>query len=325
MTSPFTSVIIPTYNRSNSLFHALKSIGDQTLNQNCFEVIVIDDGSTDDTEQICFNNFHFKLRYKFQSNQGDAAARNTGAQLACGDFLVFLDDDIRVDPDYLVELVNSYQKGSHLIVMGKCINQSNPSSSAFQNIMSQTIDERKTSNTPNFDQLCSNNMGIGKQDYFAIGGMQSLGLQGSDMWCDVDFAHRAFLKGYRFKLNPKAVCYHLDQNLESRQKYMRRSEEMAFRAVTLFKKYQGLQPYLRMFNDMTPLSICADPINLSFRKLVRRLSSSKAVLFSLQISAGIFERLYPSPIILKTLYRWINGAYIYRGYHRGITASKQVE
>jgi glycosyltransferase involved in cell wall biosynthesis len=325
MTSTFTSVIIPSYNRSIFLFNTLKTIEDQILDKNCFEVIVIDDGSTDETEQICHNQYNFKLRYKFQSNQGDAAARNTGAQLARGDFLVFLDDDIRIEPGYLSGLVDSFLKGSRLIVMGKCITYIFPSRSVFQNVMSQTIDERKPSNTPEFDQLCSNNMGVGKHDYFTIGGMQNLGFHGSDIWCDVDFAYRAFQKGYQFRLNPEAVCFHLDHNLESRQNYIRRSEEMASRAVFLFKKYPGLQPHLRMFNDMTPLSISGDPFFLNLRKLVRRLSASRPILFSLQIFADFFERLYPSPIILKPLYRWINGAYIYLGYRTGITSIKQVE
>ncbi len=325
MSKPFTSVIIPTYNRSSSLFQALKSIENQTLQTNRFEVIIIDDGSTDETEEICLNNYNFDLRYKFQSNQGDAAARNTGAQLAQGDFLVFMDDDIRVEPDYLEGLINFYRDGSPMIVMGKSIIGSDSTDGTFQVVMSQIIDDRKVGDLPKFDQLCSNNMGVCRKDYFAIGGMQSLGFKGSDMWCDVDFAYRAFQKGYQFRLNPEAVIFHIDQNLESRQKYMHRSEEIASRAVALFKRYPGLQPHLSMFNDMTPFSIRVDPINLSVRKLFRRLSASGPVLWLLQSFAGFFENLYPSPTILKPLYRWINGAYIYRGYRKGLTASKQVE
>ena len=265
------------------------------------------------------------MRYKFQSNQGDAAARNTGAQLARGDFLVFLDDDIRIEQPYLEGLINFYRTGSPEIVMGKSIIASGSTNSTFQIIMSQTIDDRDIGNTPKFDRLCSNNMGVSKEDYFAIGGMQNLGFNGSDMWCDVDFAYRAFQKGYQFRLNPEVVSYHIDQNLESRQDYMHRSEEIAFRAVTLFDRYPGLQPHIPMFNDMTPFSIHIDPVVLSIRKLVRRLSASAPGLWSLQSCASLFEIIYPFPSVLKPLYRWINGAYIYRGYHRGLKAIKQVE
>ena len=254
MTEIFISVIIPTYNRCNSLLLALRSLDNQKIPNEDFEVIVVDDGSTDNTEQVCLNQFNFDLQYKYQSNHGDAAARNTGARMARGDFLVFLDDDIRIEPGYLEGLSSYYSTEPSTIIMGKTVNKSETAANTFQSIMSQTIDERMKSETPGFDQLCSNNMGLKKEDYFRIGGMQSLGFEGSDMWCDVDFAYRAYKNNFQFRRNLEAVCFHVDKNLETRSKFMLRSEEISTRAVALFGKYPQLQSHLSIVSLINIIS-----------------------------------------------------------------------
>lgn len=84
------SVIIPNYNNGLTLARAIDSILAQSLPPH--EVIVIDDGSTDDSRAVA-EAFGDKVRYVFQSNAGVSAARNNGAQLATGDWLAFLDAD----------------------------------------------------------------------------------------------------------------------------------------------------------------------------------------------------------------------------------------
>src|SRR3712207_6659757 len=87
---PNVSVIIPTLNRKAYLQEALVSLGDQTYPMTNLEVIVVDDGSIDGTEEIATRPFPFPLRYVRQSNQGSALARNVGVTAASGDLLIFL-------------------------------------------------------------------------------------------------------------------------------------------------------------------------------------------------------------------------------------------
>ena len=84
------SVIVPSYNHAIYLPDAVDSVLNQTYSR--VEVIVVDDGSTDNTREVaaCYGD---RVRYEFQSNQGLAAARNTGMRLVSGDFVVFLDAD----------------------------------------------------------------------------------------------------------------------------------------------------------------------------------------------------------------------------------------
>lgn len=91
---PFVSVIIPTYNRTNSLLLVLDSVARQTYPTDRFEVIVVDDGGSDGTEAVAQRTFPFLLRYVRQAKQGATVARNHGAEHSQGEYLVFMDDDI---------------------------------------------------------------------------------------------------------------------------------------------------------------------------------------------------------------------------------------
>jgi glycosyltransferase involved in cell wall biosynthesis len=84
------SVIIPTYNRAHVLGRAIQSVLDQILP--AMEIIVVDDGSGDDTEQLIAESYP-QCRYIQQPNRGVSAARNTGIEAATGDWLAFLDSD----------------------------------------------------------------------------------------------------------------------------------------------------------------------------------------------------------------------------------------
>lgn len=87
---PRISVIIPTYNRQELVVAALQSVLAQTITG--FEIIIVDDGSTDQTEQR-LQPYLDRIRYVKQANQGVAAARNTGIRHAQGELLCFLDSD----------------------------------------------------------------------------------------------------------------------------------------------------------------------------------------------------------------------------------------
>ncbi len=91
--SPGVSVVITTYDRAERLRQALESVAAQTYRD--FEVIVVDDGSTDHTRQIAesFSGRVPSLRYVRQVNGGQSKALNTGIRMARGEYLAFLDDD----------------------------------------------------------------------------------------------------------------------------------------------------------------------------------------------------------------------------------------
>lgn len=88
---PLVTVVIPTHNRANYLIDALKSVFNQTLQD--FEVIVIDDGSTDGTAEAIKSHYPDSVRYLKQERSGPGAARNRGILMANGKYIAFLDSD----------------------------------------------------------------------------------------------------------------------------------------------------------------------------------------------------------------------------------------
>lgn len=101
----FISVIIPTYNRAKILKECLYALFRQDLPEKDYEIIVVDDGSRDDTKQIVasFKKKHQNLTYLSQQNQGQGIARNHGVEKAKGEIVVFIGDDIIVTEEFLTE------------------------------------------------------------------------------------------------------------------------------------------------------------------------------------------------------------------------------
>lgn len=89
--SPKVSVVIPTYNRADKVRKSIESVLAQTFRD--IEVIVVDDGSSDETAQTLQDAFGDRIRYHFQPNQGVSAARNRGIEMARGEWIAFLDSD----------------------------------------------------------------------------------------------------------------------------------------------------------------------------------------------------------------------------------------
>lgn len=95
--TPFFSVIIPTFNRADLLAKAIQSVLDQTFTD--WELIVIDDGSTDHTASVVKSFEDGRIGYYYQENSGKSVSRNHGIELSKGLYISFLDDD-----DYLLEI-----------------------------------------------------------------------------------------------------------------------------------------------------------------------------------------------------------------------------
>lgn len=92
------SIIVPVFNSELYLDACLESISNQKL-QN-YEVLLVDDGSTDKTKNICKKYLSNKFKYFYQKNQGVSAARNFGLSVAQGKFIIFVDSDDTLKPDF---------------------------------------------------------------------------------------------------------------------------------------------------------------------------------------------------------------------------------
>lgn len=112
-TNPLVSVIIPTYNRGWIVKEAVDSVLSQSFVD--FELIVVDDGSTDNTQDI-LNKYKNNIKALKNNNQGVSAARNKGIALASGRFIAFLDSDDLWLPDKLSMQVNFFNTNKKALI-----------------------------------------------------------------------------------------------------------------------------------------------------------------------------------------------------------------
>lgn len=99
--APFFSIVIPTYNRASFILKTIDSITKGTFQD--FEILVIDDGSTDNTEEVVAPLINDKLKYFKKSNEERGAARNYGTNRANGKYINFFDSDDLAYPNHLEE------------------------------------------------------------------------------------------------------------------------------------------------------------------------------------------------------------------------------
>jgi len=110
------SVVIPTCNRAHIVTRAIESVLAQTLAAD--QIIVVDDGSTDETHRVVSREFGSRVHYTYQRNAGVSAARNTGVREASGEWVAFLDSDDEWAPGMLMAKMESASRwpGAHVHV-----------------------------------------------------------------------------------------------------------------------------------------------------------------------------------------------------------------
>ena len=113
------SVIIPAYNKADLTVKTVESVLSQTYEN--IEIIVVDDGSTDDTKSK-IENFGDKVHYIYKQNGGACSARNVGIKQATGDFISLIDCDDIFYPEKIVQSVECLNNNSDFIIYYKITN-----------------------------------------------------------------------------------------------------------------------------------------------------------------------------------------------------------
>ncbi len=231
------TIIIPTRNRSKLILKALDSVVNQTLSKKYFEVIIIDNGSTDDTKYIVYGFIEKidNLVYIYDENPGLHIGRHLGLLAAKTEILVYCDDDIEATPTWLEGILESFEDKSVALVGGKNLPnfESTPPSwllKIYEKRPKQKIlghlsildfgDEIKEIN-PNFVFGC--NFSIRKTILMEAGGFHPDGMPQDIIKYRGDgesYVSRYIMdKGYKTIYNPKASVYHLCSKNRMTKKY----------------------------------------------------------------------------------------------------------
>ena len=207
---PELSVIMATYNRRRLLPRTLESIFAQDLPPHAFELIVVDDGSTDETKPYVQSlQPQFSLRVLDQENRGQSAAFNHGIAAARGRILLLLDDDLLLDPGNFRAHLEAHAKADRLVVHGPVLVSPESARNAAADWIQQCVDDEiarwQWGWTWPDDANIDPNYSVARTAVLAAGGYDE-----SMRWRhSTELGIRLAKMGLKWVYEPRAACQHI--------------------------------------------------------------------------------------------------------------------
>ncbi len=208
---PLLSIIIPTYNRLKSLQMALAALERQTYPHAELEIIVVSDGSTDGTDDYLRQAAHtMGVTPIFQPNGGVATARNHGLQVASGEWILFIDDDVVAAPNLVAEHIETQRRNNNdAIVLGPLLIPPDVTLSPWvrweQLMLNKQYDDMIAGHwVPTARQFYTGNVSLRREHLQQAGGFDPAFRRAED----VELGYRLAAMGLHFVFNPQAEAYH---------------------------------------------------------------------------------------------------------------------
>lgn len=240
------SIVVCTYNRCEILKYCLDSLEKQSVDRSRYEVIVVDNNSTDNTKQVveeyCDRNPNF--RYVFEENQGLSHARNRGVKEANGEWVGYVDDDGYVENNYVklaLETIENYDFDCFGGVVKNWFKHEKPKwyPEDYEVSYLRTL---KTSEIDGF--ICGGISFFKSEIIYIYGGFdESLGMKGSQMRLGEETKLQVKMKedGKKIGLNPEIVLNHLVSNEKMSVKYMlKRKYQNGLHSKQIFSRTETL-------------------------------------------------------------------------------------
>jgi glycosyltransferase involved in cell wall biosynthesis len=235
------SVIIATYNRCDTITATLDCLSRQTLDPQYFEVIVVDDGSTDKTESVMFEkqkSVRYKLTYMKHPNRGPGYTQNQGIRAAAAPIICLIADDIHLVPEALESYLKDHEQHpeENVAVLGKVLQ----SPDAAQSVFLGKWDPFKFRLLENCRELpyylfWACNITV-KRDFLLENGLfrEEKGRAGAAAHEDVELGYRLYKKGLKLLYNKNALGYHY--HIETLEGAIRR----AYQRGLNWEEFRGL-------------------------------------------------------------------------------------
>jgi len=205
--NPLVSVIIVNYNGKTYLEKCLESL--MKINYNNYEIILVDNNSTDTSIEFVKNTYPSITIIKLNDNYGFAEPNNIGAKNAKGDYLLFLNNDTEVDPDFIDELVNVLKKDPKIAICQSLLLKPNgavDSSGDFIDTLGRAYSSKnKVNEVKKILSARGASMMVRKDSFWDLGGFDKKFFASFE---DVDLGWRAWIWGYKIVLVPNSIVYH---------------------------------------------------------------------------------------------------------------------
>ena len=208
MSSPKVSVIIVNYNGKPLLEQCLESLF--KVNYDNFEVILVDNNSTDETVEFVTNNYPSIILLKLDSNKGFAEPNNMGAKIAKGDYFLFLNNDTIVTPTFISEMIKVIDNDKRIAICQSLLLRSDGSIDSSGDFIDELGVVYSSKEIPDDIQKISSAKGasllIRRQIFTDLGGFDKKFFATFE---DVDLGWRTWILGYDVVVVPKSIVYHL--------------------------------------------------------------------------------------------------------------------
>lgn len=221
------SVVIPVYNGEKILARCLNSLASQTVPRDQYEIVVVNDGSKDGTKTVVEG---FNVTLLSQENQGPAAARNHGVNVARGDIVLFIDADCSAAPNWIEEMTKPFNDPTIIGVKGTYKTTQKALIARFVQIEYEEKYERMKK-YPYIDFIDTYSAGFRKNVFQKYGGYNTSFPTATVE--DQEFSFRLAKDGHKMLFQPDAFVYHLHQS--TLWGYMRRKFWIAYWKILVLK------------------------------------------------------------------------------------------
>ena len=324
MSSVSFSVIVPTFRRPETLRATLAALAAQNYPKTGYEVIVVDDDASSATPDVVAEALATgcHLTLVAQNQEGAARARNQGARRAAGDLLLFLDDDILVEPDHLRRhwLVRASHRDP---IVGGCWDFTPAVLAALRStpfgryrlalersFQAGTGGRALDDGRLQVEMLPSTDLAIRRELFWQLGGFdERFPVAGAE---DQDFSIRARLSGCLLILDRGIRCFHNDNRLTLRS-YCEREERSAKTMPILARNYPAQFRESAYIRENRPPRR-DEPPPLIAKKLVKAALSRPRPLEGIHRLTTLAERMGLPERLLRRLYSLLLGLHLFRGF-----------
>ena len=318
------SVVIPTHNRADALALTLAGLAKQRLNEP-WEVIVVNNRCSDGTVELVENlEFPVPLRLVSEDTPGAAAARNAGAAQARGKYLVFIDNDILVEPDFLQLHLDALNDHSGAWIVGQIVNLPEQETTPFGRfrkslfpLISPKDGLRET------DSITTANLSLPKNDFEALGGFDEGFFVASGE--DRELMLRARKKGIKMLFHPGIIGTHNDWAGFTLREYCVRQRTYTQTEPLFWRKHPEDYPRPQLIAENSPPRWQADSVSMMVWKRTKQVLGTRAGQSVLISACTAVERLWPSPRLLWPLYRLAVAGAIYKGFQEGLAITESAQ
>lgn len=247
------SLIVPVYNRPDEVEELLQSCTQQTNKD--FEVIIVEDGSSRKCDEVCEKyNESLDIHYYYKDNSGPGQSRNYGAARAKGEYLIVLDSDVVLPPDYVKEVEKEIESQPTDAFGGP--DKAHDSFTDVQKAINYSMTSFFTTGgirggKKKLDKFYprSFNMGIRAEVYNALGGFSKMRFGE-----DIDFSIRIFKGNYKCRLFPEAWVWH--KRRTDMKKFFRQVFNSGIARINLYKKYPDSLKLVHLLPAVFTLGVC---------------------------------------------------------------------